>query len=104
MEERFFELPEILSAAAWARAGGIAVHRNFDVTGMRIGARVRAGQAYHVFGPREALLVWGRRNGQRPEWIQDPDQFGEFEGVWHFDVFGGPARRVEARLGIQPLD
>src|SRR2546427_534687 len=44
-EERFFEMLYIEAAAAWARAGGIAIHRNFDVTGIRIGGRVRSGRA-----------------------------------------------------------
>jgi hypothetical protein len=101
-EERFFELHRILAAARWARQGGIAVHRNFEVDGMRIGRRVRQGMAYHVFGQREALLAWGRRNAQRPAWLQDADEFGDFEGVYHFDVFGQPARRLEERLEIPP--
>src|SRR6266496_586341 len=99
-EERFFEMLEILEAAEWARGGGIAVHRNFDVTGLVIGGRTRQGGAYHVFGRMDLLLEWGHRNGQRPSWVQPGDDAGDFEDLPHFDVFGGPARRLEARMGI----
>jgi hypothetical protein len=100
-EERFFEMFDILEAEAWAEAGGIAVHRNFDVTGMRIGGRVRQGPAYHVFGREDVLLAWGRRNGQRAVWLQDAH-----EDRWppHFDVFGRPARTMERRLRIPPQE
>ncbi len=96
---------DVEEAAAWARKGGVAVHRNFDVTGMRIGGRVRNGTAYHVMASDRTLLVaWGRRNGQREAWLQRPRARGLFAGIWHYDVFGGPARAMERRLNILPLE
>jgi len=107
-EERFFEMLDIEEAAVWARRGGIAVHRNFDVTGMEIGGRIRSGQAYHVMClNRDTLVAWGEKNGQRERWLQPPkreDAHGLFGGIWHYDVFGGPARRMERRMGIPPLE
>lgn len=99
-EERYFAMFDIEEAIAWAKDGGIAVHQNFMVDGLKIGGRVRQGRAYHVFGLREALLAWGNRNGQRAPWMQWSEDDRRVADPPHFDVFGAPARKVEARLGI----
>jgi hypothetical protein len=94
-QERFFGLLEIEEARDWALADGIAIHRNFDVDGIRIGGKVRHGPAFHVFGQEPALLDWARRYRLNPNWIQDR----RASDGWppHFDVFGGLAVRIEAR-------
>jgi hypothetical protein len=91
-EERFFAMREIREARDWALAGGIAIHRNFDVDGLVIGSRRRSGPAFHVFGNESVLLEWGRRYRLNPRWLQHN---GRNRG-WppHFDVFGGLARRL----------
>jgi hypothetical protein len=92
----------IEEAAVWALAGGIAVHRNFEVDGLEIGGKTRSGTAYHVFGLREALLAWGSRNRQKPAWLQHTKEDAREGWPPHFDVFGSPARRLEQRLSIPP--
>jgi len=100
-EERFFEMDEILEATAWAEKGGIAVHRGLILDGMKVGTKVRSGQHYHVMClNRDTLIAWGRRNSQRTSWLQPPTHSRD---VWHYDVFGGPARRMEQRMGIEEL-
>jgi hypothetical protein len=96
-EERYFEVREIMEAVAWAKAGGIAVHQNLDYSGTVIGGRARSGPFLHVFGKREALLAWGVTHGMNGRWIQRED------GIFppHFDVFGGPARKLLAQLGTR---
>ncbi len=96
-EERYFRMMEINEASAWAHAGGIAIHRNFNVDGLTIGGRRRSGAAFHVLGQQDVLLEWGRRNGQRPHWIEAEQR----TLPPHFDVFGGPARRL---LAMAPKD
>jgi hypothetical protein len=95
-EERYFALREIAAAVAFARDGGIAVHRNLDYSGTVIGGRSRAGPFLHVFGERAALLHWGRRYGMDPHWLQPAH--GTIPP--HFDVFGSRAERVLRRLGV----
>jgi hypothetical protein len=94
-EERFFDMRAIQKARDWALAGGIAIHRNFDVDGLLIGGRRRSGPAFHVFGNEAVLLEWGRRYRLNPRWLQHN---GNDRG-WppHFDVFGRPAQRLAER-------
>lgn len=95
MREKYFERREIKEAIAFAEAGGIAVHRNFDsyhgstVRGMR-----REKPFLHVIGLREVLEEWGRRYGLRPEWIQPEKR----RRVAHYDVFGQHAEALIERL------
>ena len=98
-EVRYFERRQIKEAIAFAEAGGIAVHRNFDhyhgstVRGMR-----RERPFLHVIGLRPNLEVWGRRRGLRPEWIQPEKR----RKVAHYDVFGEPAERLIQELTSGP--
>ena len=91
MRERYFERREIREAIAFAEAGGIAVHRNFDsyhgstVRGMR-----REKPFLHVIGLRAVLEEWGSRHGLRAEWIQPEKR----RKVAHYDVFGAPAQAL----------
>jgi len=94
--ERYFERREIRAALDFARTGGIAVHRNFDVYD---GARSPRGMVMrkpflHVIGLRPVLEQWGAGFGLRPEWIQ-PEKRRE---VAHFDVFGEFAEALIERL------
>jgi len=94
-EVRYFERRQIKEALAFAEAGGIAVHRNFDhyhgstVRGMR-----RERPFLHVIGLRPNLEAWGRHRGLRPEWIQPEKR----RKVAHYDVFGEPAERLIQEL------
>lgn len=94
----YYRMMELHEALAYAAAGGIAVHQNFKVDGMHIGGKVRSGRAYHVLGLKPQLIAWGRTHGQRESWLQEPT--GLAPEVWHYDVFGGPARRMEREMGI----
>ena len=97
-EERYFRMGEILEAIEWAERDGIAVHQGLILDGMKVGTKVRSGQHYHVMClNRDTLVAWGKRNGQRVSWLQPPTHNGD---VWHYDVFGGPARRMERRMEI----
>jgi len=70
-EVRYFERREIKEAIAFAEAGGIAVHRNFDhYHGSTIHGLRRERPFLHVIGLRARLEDWGRLHGLRPEWIQ----------------------------------
>src|SRR3989442_7186537 len=74
MRERYFERRQIKEAIAYAEAGGIAIHRNFDsYHGSTIRGMVREKPFLHVIGLRPALEQWGRQDGLRPEWIP-PEQ------------------------------
>jgi len=85
LEERYFERRQIREAIAFAEAGGIAIHRNFDY--------------YHVIGLRTLLEEWGRHHGLRPEWIQPEKR----RKVAHYDVFGPSAELLIARVsGTNP--
>src|SRR2546426_11131361 len=71
MREKYFERREIKEAIAFAEAGGIAVHRNFDsYHGSRIRGMLREKPFLHVIGLRPVLGEWGARHGFRPGWIQ----------------------------------
>jgi hypothetical protein len=90
--EKYFERRQIRDAIAFAEAGGIAVHRNFDVYhGRRSPRGVPMEKPFlHVIGLRPQLEEWGRRHGLRPEWIQ-PEKHRR---VAHYDVFGPFARAL----------
>ena len=96
LEERYFERRQIKEAIAFAEAGGIAVHRNFDHdhgTWHRRGFPMHR-PFLHVIGRRDLLAEWGRRHGLRPEWIQPERR----RSVAHYDVFGEFAERLIERL------
>ena len=90
---RYFDRREVREAMTYALSGGIAVHRNFDVDGITIGGKVRKGAAFHVLGSRASLLAWGLGRGLSARWLQPPT--ARRQGVWHFDVFGAGAIRLE---------
>ena len=96
LEERYFGRRQIKEAIAFAEAGGIAVHRNFDHyhgTWHRRGFPMHR-PFLHVIGRRDLLAEWGRRHGLRPEWIQPERR----RSVAHYDVFGEFAERLIDRL------
>jgi hypothetical protein len=95
LQERYFERRQIKEAIAFAEAGGIAVHRNFDhYHGSMIRGMVRERPFLHVIGLRSLLEEWGRQHGLRPEWIQPEKR----RTVAHYDVFGSFAKDLIARL------
>lgn len=95
MQERYFGRREIKEAIAFAEAGGIAVHRNFDsYHGSTIRGFRREKPFLHVIGLRPVLEEWGRMHGLRPEWIQPEKR----RNVAHYDVFGASADALIARL------
>jgi hypothetical protein len=98
LHERYFERRQIKEAIAFAEAGGIAVHRNFDhYHGTTIRGMTRERPFLHVIGLRRPLEEWGSRHGLRPEWIQPEKR----RKVAHYDVFGSFASDLIARLGSQ---
>jgi hypothetical protein len=95
LEERYFERRQIREAIAFAEAGGIAIHRNFDhYHGSTIRGMVRERPFLHVIGLRGPLAEWGRQYGLRPEWIQPEKR----RKVAHYDVFGAFAKDLIARF------
>jgi hypothetical protein len=93
--ERYFERRQIKEAIAFAEAGGIAVHRNFDYYhGSTIRGMRRERPFLHVIGLRPQLEKWGGRHGLRPEWIQPEKR----RRVAHYDVFGPFAQELIDRL------
>ena len=95
MEERYFERRQIKEAIAFAEAGGIAVHRNFDTYhGSTIRGFLREKPFLHVIGLRPVLEEWGRLYGLRPEWIQPEKR----RKVAHYDIFGEYAKKLISRL------
>jgi hypothetical protein len=94
--ERYFERRRIAEAIAFAEAGGIAVHRNFDAYHGRLSPRgMRMEKPFlHVIGLRPQLIAWGSRYGLRPEWIQPEKR----RRVAHYDVFGRFAQDLIDRL------
>ena len=94
IREEYFERRQIKEAIAFAEAGGIAVHRNFDhYHGSMIRGMVRERPFLHVIGLRPVLEQWGRQHGLRPEWIQPEKR----RKVAHYDVFGPPAAELIKR-------
>ena len=95
MRERYFERRQIKEAIAFAEAGGIAIHRNFDsYHGSTIRGMVRERPFLHVIGLRSVLENWGKMHGLRPEWIQPEKR----RKVAHYDVFGPAAEALIERL------
>ena len=95
LEERYFERRQIKEAIAFAEAGGIAVHRNFDhYHGSTIRGVTRERPFLHVIGLRPVLEEWGWRHGLRPEWIQPEKR----RKVAHYDLFGSHAEGLIQRL------
>ena len=101
LREEYFERRQIREAIAFAEAGGIAIHRNFDhYHGSTIRGLTRERPFLHVIGLRKALEEWGRSHGLRSEWIQPEKR----RKVAHYDVFGAFARDLIARHAPSPLD
>jgi hypothetical protein len=99
LRERYFERREIKEAIAFAEAGGIAIHRNFDsYHGSKIRGMIRERPFLHVIGLRPVLEEWGRQHGLRPEWIQPEKR----RKVAHYDVFGPHAEALIARFKETP--
>ena len=97
--ERYFERRQIKEAIAFAEAGGVAIHRNFDYYhGSTIRGMVREKPFLHIIGLRPMLEQWGRQHGLRPEWIQPEKR----RKVAHYDVFGPPAEALIVRLKPSP--
>jgi hypothetical protein len=95
IDERYFERRQIKEAIAFAEAGGIAIHRNFDhYHGSTIRGMTRERPFLHVIGLRAQLEAWGRENGLRPEWIQPEKR----RRVAHYDIFGPAAEKLIERL------
>ena len=95
LQERYFERRRIKEAIAFAEAGGIAVHRNFDhYHGSTIRGMRRERPFLHVIGLRPQLEAWGRQHGLRPEWIQPEKR----RKVAHYDVFGPFAAELISRF------
>jgi hypothetical protein len=94
--ERYFERREIHAALEFARAGGIAVHRNLDIYDGRISARgfVMRRPFLHVIARRPELEAWARRHRVPIAAIQPEKR----RGVAHIDVFGELAEALMRRL------
>ena len=99
LREQYFERRQIREAIAFAEAGGIAVHRNFDhYHGSMIRGMMRERPFLHVIGLRPVLEAWGRQHGLRPEWIQPEKR----RKVAHYDIFGPHAAELIERLTPSP--
>ncbi len=95
LREKYFERRQIKDAFAFAEAGGIAIHRNFDsYHGSTVRGMVREKPFLHVIGLRPQLEEWGRQHGLRPEWIQPEKR----RNVAHYDLFGPHAQALIERL------
>ncbi len=95
LREQYFDRRGIKEAIAFAEAGGIAVHRNFDhYHGSMVRGMMRERPFLHIIGLRPVLEEWGRRHGLRPEWIQPEKR----RKVAHYDVFGSYAAELIERL------
>lgn len=100
VEERFFARRQIRDAIAFAEAGGVAVHRNFDHYHGQVSARgwVMERPFLHVIGLRPVLEEWARHRGIPIRAIQPEKR----RRVAHIDVFGQFAERLLEELGIVP--
>lgn len=99
-EERYFARREIREAIAFAEAGGIAVHRNFDSYDGTVSARgwVMRRPFLHVIGLRPVLLEWAAAHEIPPQAVQPEKR----RRVAHIDLFGEYARALLVRLGVAP--
>lgn len=95
-QERFFSRRAVREAIAFAEAGGIAIHRNFDRYDGTVSARgwVMRRPFLHVIGLRAVLLEWAVEQGIPPQAIQPEKR----RAVAHIDVFGEFAERLIARF------
>lgn len=95
LEERYFERRQIREAIAFAEAGGIAVHRNFDHYSGRSSFRGMTMTApfLHVIGRRPVLAAWAAREGI-PERAIQPEKRRR---VAHIDVWGADAQMLIER-------
>src|SRR5256886_8857263 len=99
MREKYFERRQIKEAIAFAEAGGIAVHRNFDsYHGSTIRGMRREKPFLHVIGLRPRLQGGGRPHGFRPGW--DPPQKRGQGGP--YDRFLPPAGALFQRISPRP--
>jgi hypothetical protein len=99
IREQYLERRQIKEAIAFAEAGGIAVHRNFDhYHGSMIRGVMRERPFLHIIGMRPMLEEWGRQHGLRPEWIQPEKR----RKVAHYDIFGRYAQELIERLNTAP--
>ena len=99
IREQYFERRQIKDAIAFAEAGGISVHRNFDhYHGSMIRGMMRERPFLHIIGLRPVLEEWGRQHGLRPEWIQPEKR----RKVAHYDVFGPRAEELIRHLSGAP--
>lgn len=98
---RYFARREVRAAIAFAEAGGIAVHRNFDHYDGTLSARgwVMRRPFLHVIGLRPVLLGWAAGHGIPPLAIQPERR----RTVAHIDLFGDHARALLAQLEV-PAD
>ena len=100
MEERYFERRQVKEAIAWAEAGGVAVHRNFDHYQGTRSARgfVMTRPFLHVIGLRAVLEAWATANGVPVQAIQPEKR----RRVAHIDVFGDYALQLLTRVEPAP--
>ena len=98
LRERYFERREVRAAIAFAEAGGIAIHRNFDHYSGRISVRGMTMTApfLHVLGLRPALAEWAARHRIPMQAIQPEGR----RRVAHIDVWGDFAERLIRRLAL----
>jgi hypothetical protein len=98
--ERYFERRQIREAIAFAEAGGIAVHRNFDYYSGRLTFRGMTMTApfLHVLGLRPRLAEWAEREGIPVHAIQPEKR----RRVAHIDVWGELAERLIERASSRP--
>ncbi|HEX6547540.1 MAG TPA: hypothetical protein VF134_02215 [Candidatus Dormibacteraeota bacterium] len=96
LRERYFERRQIREAIAYAEAGGVAVHRNFDHYGGTVSVRgfVMRPPFLHVLGLREVLTEWATRHGVPVRAIQPEKR----RRVAHIDVWGEFAEALIERL------
>lgn len=96
LRERYFERRQVREAIAFAEAGGIAVHRNFDHFSGRLSFRGMTMTApfLHVIGLRPVLTIWAERHGIPDRAIQPEKR----RRVAHIDIWGEFAEKVIARI------
>ncbi len=94
--ERYFERRQVREAIAFAEAGGIAVHRNFDHYDGAVSVRgmVMRPPFLHVLGRRPVLARWAAGHGIPVQAIQPEKR----RRVAHIDVWGEFAQALIDRL------